>query len=217
MSTEMKTLRGRCCWPPNATIAASAGAPISETRSNRRMSGLLKTRYSTRRVGRAAFHSARKNVVCPRGAVFVPRESPGTRASCESGHMPLLLPIALALSMTAQALQFQYPAPPAGAVVAMRDVEYGVVGGTTLKMDVYRPGGDASIRRPVLIFFNRATGADRSGDFYRGWAQTAASKGIVGILPDLRDGTQAQELDALLSHLTSRGHEYGIDANAIAV
>jgi dienelactone hydrolase len=112
---------------------------------------------------------------------------------------------------------FGYPPPPADAVTVLKDVQYGSAGETKLMMDVYRPAGAATTTRPALIFFNNAAGPDRSNAFYLGWAQTVASKGVVGVLPDLRNGTQADDYHALVRHLTEHAAEYGIDAAALAV
>jgi len=71
-----------------------------------------------------------------------------------------------------------------------------------------------------LIFFNTAVGPQKTtafGGFYGSWAQTAASKGIVGIVPDLRQGNQAQDFQKLVTHLAERAADYGADPNAIAV
>jgi dienelactone hydrolase len=115
----------------------------------------------------------------------------------------------------AQALQFHYPAPAADAFTVARDVQYATSEGTALRMDVYRPraGGPA----PALIFFNRAVGRDRSNAFYAGWATTVAAHGLVGILPDLRDGSEVQDFSQLVSHITQRAADLGIDREAIAV
>jgi dienelactone hydrolase len=82
-------------------------------------------------------------------------------------------------------------------------------------MDVYKPKRPGGARGPGLIFFNRATGADRSGRFYAAWARAAASKGIVAILPDLRQGSEAADFARLVSHLTAHGSDHGIDALAV--
>ena len=71
----------------------------------------------------------------------------------------------------AQQAPYAFPTPAAGVTV-LSDVEYGKADATTLAMDVYRPPG-SSARRPALIFFNRAAGADRKWDFYASWARTA--------------------------------------------
>jgi dienelactone hydrolase len=84
-------------------------------------------------------------------------------------------------------------------------------------MDVFRPAVNPDVPRPALIFFNTAFGPQRNNAFYAGWAQTAASKGLVGIVPDLRAGRQVQDFDILVAHLSSRPADYGIDREAIAV
>jgi dienelactone hydrolase len=111
---------------------------------------------------------------------------------------------------------FAVPPPPAGAVTIVRDVQYGAAGSLRLMMDVYRPPTTA-VARPTLIFFNTAAGADRGNAFYAGWAQTAASRGLVAIVPDLRAGTQADDYHALVRHLSEHAGDYGIDAAALAV
>jgi dienelactone hydrolase len=122
------------------------------------------------------------------------------------------------VSVSAQAPQpFFYPPPPPGTVNVTRDVTYGRLGDTTLMMDVYRRGAAASLA-PALIFFNHAVGPQRTNFvFYPRWAEIAAAKGLVAVVPDLRLGTSASEFDLLLTHLAERAAEYGVDANAIAV
>ena len=101
------------------------------------------------------------------------------------------LTFATASSLDAQELRFLYPAPSPGTVIVARDVHYGTAGETKLMMDVHKPSNPGTPRVPAIIFFNRASGPQRSNAFYNGWAQTVASKGIVGIVPDLRDGSAA--------------------------
>jgi dienelactone hydrolase len=113
----------------------------------------------------------------------------------------------------AQQAQYAFP-PPAPGVTVSNDIQYATAGTTTLAMDVYRLSG-SSPRRPALIFFNRATGADRKWDFYASWARTAASKGLVGIVPDLRSGSEAADFKLLLAHLDQRAAEYGIEGIAV--
>jgi hypothetical protein len=122
---------------------------------------------------------------------------------------------ALAIGATAQELRFLYPAPPPGTVTISRDVTYGTVDGTALKMDVYRSSRTGA-RGPALIFFNVASGPQRGNAFYAGWAQAAASRGLVGIVPDLRAG-QPQDFHMLVRHLTEHAADYGVDVEALAV
>jgi dienelactone hydrolase len=131
--------------------------------------------------------------------------------------------IAFAVCVAASA-SAQNPEPlpfalkPARAPVAVtKNVTYGQSGTVTLRMDVYRPSGAGTRVGPALIFFNRATGADRSQAFYEAWARAAASRGVVAVLPDLRDGTQAADFQALMTHLAARGAQVGVDPDAIAV
>ena len=66
-----------------------------------------------------------------------------------------------------------------------------MAGTTRLAMDVYKPATVPGTKVPALLFFNRATGAERSGRFYSAWARAAASNGLMSILPDLRGGNEA--------------------------
>ena len=102
--------------------------------------------------------------------------------------------------------------PPAPDIVVASDVEYGTSGTTRLAMDIYKPATARSAKLPALVFFNRATGVDRSGRFYSAWAKAAASNGVIGILPDLRDGTEAADFRMLLSFLERHAAEHGIDS-----
>jgi hypothetical protein len=111
-------------------------------------------------------------------------------------------------------MRFFYPAPAAGTVSASKDVTYSEA--PMLQMDVYRPARQSGAL-PAIIFFNSATGAQRGNTFYRSWAAIAASKGLVGIVPDLRRDSIARDYDAIISHVVSRASTYGIDPNAIAV
>ena len=129
----------------------------------------------------------------------------------------LYLVAAISSSAAAQAPRFAFAEPAAGVRV-LTNVTYATSGTTTLAMDVYQPPASAGTRFPALIFFNGATGADRSGGmsgFYAQWAKAAASRGIVGILPDLRDGSAAADFRLLLDHLRERGPQYGVDAIAV--
>lgn len=108
--------------------------------------------------------------------------------------------------------RFMYPAPSPDAIDVRMNVPYG----EGLQMDVYRPRA-ASRPAPALVFFNLATGPQRSSLFYKSWAQVAAAQGIVAILPDLSAENEAQQLDALLKHLSANGLGLGINPDAIAV
>ena len=120
-------------------------------------------------------------------------------------------------SVSGQEPRFLYPPPAAGSVSVSRDVQYGTAAGASLLMDVYKPAGKSGTPHPALIFFNTASGPQRSNAFSSGWAQAAASNGIVGIVPDLRQGSQSQDFALLVAHLTARAADHGLDREAIAV
>ena len=132
-------------------------------------------------------------------------------------RLPLLycllsLPAAAAAQQAPQAYAFP---PPATGVTVNGDVEYAKSGDVVLAMDVYKPSSGSSTRRPALIFFNRAVGQDRKWDFYAAWARTAASKGLVGIVPDIRGGSEVADFKRLLAHLEQKRAEFGIDSIAV--
>ncbi|MEP7346411.1 MAG: hypothetical protein ABI877_14165, partial [Gemmatimonadaceae bacterium] len=129
----------------------------------------------------------------------------------------LIASVTLALSAArAQEPKFAFPAPATG-IHLTSDVPFGTVDATTLRMDIYRPPAATGKSLPALIFFNRAMGADRKNAFYVAWAQTAASRGLVAILPDLRDGHEADDGRELIRHLTQHAPELGVDREAIAL
>jgi hypothetical protein len=118
---------------------------------------------------------------------------------------------------TAQSPRLAF-APTSPAVHVRTDLPFDTAGGARLAMDVYQlPRTREARARPALIFFNRAVGPDRRGQLYAGWARTAASQGLVGVVPDLREGTEARDFEALLRYLTIHGPALGIDTAAIAV
>jgi hypothetical protein len=122
-----------------------------------------------------------------------------------------------AVALPAQQPTFAYPLPAAGTVAISRDVQYGTVDTTKLRMDVYR-SSSARGAAPAIIFFNRAFGAKERGfAFYTAWAQVAASKGLVAILPDLREASAQQDFQQLIAHVTEHAATYGVDREAIAV
>ena len=129
----------------------------------------------------------------------------------------LALVLVAAAATQASAQDYPFAIRPSANVTVTRDVEYARADTMTLRMDVYRPADAGSRRLPTLVFFNRATGADRSGGFYSSWARVAASRGIVAVLPDIRGGRETADFQLLLAHLTARGGEVGIDGNALAV
>jgi dienelactone hydrolase len=136
-----------------------------------------------------------------------------------SAMRPLLSVPAVALlaaAAQAQAPRFVLPVDTSAVDVTMNH-QYATSDTVALKMDVYRQKGAPRAGQPALIFFNRATGANRSGAFYLGWARAAASRGVVAVLPDLRDGREAQDFRLLVRHLVEHGAELGINPEALTV
>ena len=119
--------------------------------------------------------------------------------------------LALAALVSAQELRFFYPAPPPASFAVATDHAYG-----DLRMDVYRPA-KAETPLPVLILFNTVSGAERGHPFYKAWAEIAAAKGLLTIMPDLRTDTLEQDFDLLLAHLAAAGASLGADRERIAV
>jgi dienelactone hydrolase len=101
-------------------------------------------------------------------------------------------------------------APPADGITVAANMAYA----PGLAMDVYRPPAQAP-GRPALVFFNRATGDDRHGRFYDAWARAAASAGIVAILPDLRNGSEADDFRTLMAYLTAHKVDHRIGSIAV--
>jgi dienelactone hydrolase len=134
--------------------------------------------------------------------------------------VPCLLLIAASHALALEGQGPPQPPPlafptPAPNIAVASNVEYGRSGTTRLAMDLYKPDVPSGAKVPALIFFNRATGADRSGRFYASWARAAASNGLIGILPDLRDGSEAADFRLLLSYLERHRTEHAIDSIAV--
>jgi dienelactone hydrolase len=119
--------------------------------------------------------------------------------------------------LDAQQAPFYYPPPPPGSVTVQQDVQYGTADTIRLQMDVYRPARQA-VAAPALIFFNQAVGAQRRQfAFYPRWAEAAASKGVVAIVPDLRFGHAPADFTKLVAHLRENASQYDMDPEAISV
>jgi dienelactone hydrolase len=129
----------------------------------------------------------------------------------------LMLTTVGSLAALAQATHLAFPVPLPDVAVAS-DVRFGTVGGVPLMMDVYQRPREAGKLRAALVFFNRASGApDRQSPLYVGWARSAASRDLAGIVPDLRSGSEARDFEALIEYLTRHGGDIGVDTAAIAV
>jgi dienelactone hydrolase len=112
----------------------------------------------------------------------------------------------------APAWEFAFPQPAPEAISVTRDLAYATAGADSLRMDVYRPASGAAAA-PALIFFN----AGRSHPFYTAWAQHAASRGLVAVLPDIRPDHFEQDFNLLLAHLRQRGAESSVNIDKLAV
>ena len=139
---------------------------------------------------------------------------------------PITRPTALVLALSAipgtvslgnaQEQPFYYPPPIAGSVTVTRGVQFGRSDTLALRMDVFRPK-NASGRLPVLIVFFSGIGAQRSNSFTEGWANAAASRGLVSVLADLRQDRAADDFRQLISYVYDNAATYGADRDAIAV
>ncbi len=128
-------------------------------------------------------------------------------------RQPLAFGLAIVMGSVAaaQEMRFFYPAPPASAVEVSKDRPYG-----DLQMDVYRPK-TAKGPLPALMFFNTASGAQRSNPFYKAWAEIAASRDLVAILPDLRSESFEKDFDALIAYLATDAASLGVDRERVAL
>ena len=131
--------------------------------------------------------------------------------------LPAILIAALACPTVAAAqTAFHYPAPQPGSVEVVRDVAYGGPDSLGLRMDVYSPT-QMTGPAPALVLFFVSGAAERTVPFVVGWADAAASNGMVGVYPDLRPGGEGVQLSALLRHLRENAAEYRIDPERIVV
>ena len=105
-----------------------------------------------------------------------------------------------------------YPEPSASSYRVMQGIRYAVGDTTPLLMDVYRPAQSGGVS-PVLVF--HTLGVQRANPGAVAWARIAASKGLVGVIADLRSAALAEDFRSVLDHLMTRGREYGIDTAAI--
>jgi|GEM_PF-374148 len=114
--------------------------------------------------------------------------------------------------------------PGTDRVTVRRDLLYKTLEGRSLKMDLYStaPAGGKGAPRPALIFIN-GVGDPRDGDLrswgqYRSWARLAAVSGWVAVTFQARPGdANAEDVQDLLKHLATRGRDYGIDSESLAI
>ena len=114
------------------------------------------------------------------------------------------------LPADAQEPGIRYPAPPASSWRVTSGIRYGA--SDSVQMDVYRPA-NAPEQSPVLLF--HTLGTQRQNAWYVAWARLAASKGVVGVIADLRSTAIAEDFRGALAYLVGHGRELGIDTAAI--
>ena len=116
----------------------------------------------------------------------------------------------------AQEAPFYYPPPAAGSITITRGIQFGRGDTLSLRMDVFRPK-NASGRLPMLIVFYSGVGAQRSNSFSEGWANAAASRGLVSVLADIRQDHAADDFRKLVEYLYDQASTYRGDRDAIGV
>ena len=126
-------------------------------------------------------------------------------------------PVATATpAMEARRVVFQLPGMEAATV--RRDVQYKMIDGRPLELDVYSPPGSAQKRSAVLFVHGYpvppGTKFKNTGQ-YVSWGQLAAASGLVGIPFDWR-GDPADLGDAL-AYVRRSADDLGIDAARLAL
>jgi hypothetical protein len=105
-------------------------------------------------------------------------------------------------------------APTAPDVSISRDVQDARRDTAVLRMDVYRRPARSPL--PAIVFYNRGVGAARRHPVYDGWGRTAATRGFVAILPDLRNNAESEDFQALLEHLTANAANLNASITTLA-
>lgn len=153
-----------------------------------------------------------------------------------------LLPVfMLALCLTSRATAqtdtsanvLGYELPGMLNAVVRRDLTYRTVtdGGVSraLTMDVYRPPGAATERRPALIFVHGGLVARQPGPVpttwpsYRSWGRLATAAGLVGVVFNHRMTTDeniveaAGDVTAAVDYVRANAATLGVDTNRLCV
>jgi dienelactone hydrolase len=115
-------------------------------------------------------------------------------------------------SAWSQAPGVLYPEPPPSSYRALQGVRFAAGDSEPLLVDIYRPA-EAKRAAPVLVF--HTMGTQRANAAYTAWARLVASKGLVGVIADLRPAKAAEDFRTLLAHLEAHALEYGVDTAAI--
>ena len=114
------------------------------------------------------------------------------------------------LSAGAQEPGLYYPAPPASSWRVTTGIRYGA--SDSVLMDVFRPAR-ATSPSPVLLF--HTIGTQRQNPTYVAWARIAASKGVVGVIADLRSSAIAEDFRGAVAYLMGHGPALGIDTASL--
>ena len=174
-------------------LAARAGPPIAEAleRVDVRTS-VVNGPASGSSPGMAAWSRGRDQRALDAGL-----PCPVQRQSRMPRHLGVLAAALVVGSVAAaQERQFYYPAPPPASFTRLAGP--GLRRPADGRLSSATPGG---ARLPALILFNTPAGAGAPQPFYKAWAEIAASKGLVAILPDLRGDARRAGLRRLLAHL----------------
>ncbi len=126
-----------------------------------------------------------------------------------------------------------YELPGMQNAVVRRNLTYRTVtdhgASRALTMDVYRPAGSATERRPALIFVHGGLVARQPGPLpttwptYRSWGRLAAAAGLVGIVFNHRMTTDeniaeaAGDVTAAVEYVRANAATIGVDTNRLCI
>ncbi|MFZ2490867.1 MAG: alpha/beta hydrolase [Thermoanaerobaculia bacterium] len=137
--------------------------------------------------------------------------------------LALVLLFASALPLQAQRSRAIRPSGPTYDVEVQRDITYGVVGATALKLDLLRPRGLTGVRVPVVVFVHG--GGWSSGDKAGGIGQLTplVRRGYVGATINYRLSgaakfpAQIEDAKCAIRYLRANAASLGIDPDRIGV
>lgn len=124
----------------------------------------------------------------------------------------VLLLLGTVVPLGAQTPGIRYPGPAESSWRVSRGIPYATGDTTPLLLDVYQPAKVAG-PSPVVVF--HTMGTQRSNAWYASWARLAASRGLVGVIADLRFGSPGEDFRSVLSYLVAHAPEFGIDTAAV--
>lgn len=147
--------------------------------------------------------------------------------------LPLCLTSPASAQIDSSANVLGYELPGMRNAVVRRDMTYRTVidNGVSraLTMDVYRPPGSATGRRPALIFVHGGLVARQPGPLpttwptYRSWGRLAAASGLVGVVFNHRMTTDeniaeaASDVTAAVEYVRANAATLGVDTNRLCV